>query len=74
MDLLSHARFFSFGDAKVSKKKDAMLKLRVFFFPKKSDIFGQLDVVIRITVTAIGGLLEVLASRGMLKNYLNNIR
>ena len=43
----------SFGDAKVSKKKDVMLMLRFFFqrkvlivlFPKKSDIFGQLDVV-----------------------------
>ena len=75
---------FSFRDAKVSKKKDAMLMLRifffqrkvlrVFFFPKKSDIFGQLDVVMRYTVTAIGGILEVLAIRGMLKIYLNNIR
>ena len=66
-------QFFSFGDAKVSKKKDAMLMLRVFF-PKKSDIFGQLDVVLRDMVPAIGGLLEVLASRGLLKIYLNNIR
>ena len=74
---------FSFRDAKVSKKKDAMLMLRFFFspkksvksfFPKKSDIFGQLDVVMGIMVTAIGGLLEVLASRGLLKIYLNNIR
>ena len=47
-------QFFSFGGAKVSKKKDAMLMLRFFspkksvnsfFFPEKSDIFGQLDVV-----------------------------
>ena len=74
---------FSFRDAKLSKKKDAMLMLRFFFFqrkvlrfffPKKSDIFGHLDVVMRIMVTAIGGLLEVLASRGLLKIYLNNIR
>ena len=64
---------FSFGDAKFSRKKDAMLMLRVFF-PKKSDIFGQLDVVMRIMVTAIGGLLEVLASCGQLKIYLNNKR
>ena len=63
---------FSFRDAKVSKKKDAMLMLRVFF-SKKSDIFGQLDVVLRDMVPAIGGLLEVLASRGMLKICLNNI-
>ena len=42
------------------------------FFPKKSDIFGQLDVVLRDMVPAIGGLLEVLASHGMLKIYLNN--
>ena len=49
-------------------------KVLKVFFPKKSDIFGQLDVVMRIMVTAIGGLLEVLASRGMLKIYLNNIR
>ena len=65
---------FSFGDAKIYKKKDAMLMLRVFFPPKKSDIFGQLDVVLRDMVPAIGGLLEVLASRGLLKIYLNNIR
>ena len=64
---------FSFGGAKVSKKKDAMLMLRVFFSPMKSDIFGQLDVVLRDMVPAIGGLLEVLASRGLLKIYLNNI-
>ena len=64
---------FSFRDAKVSKKKYAMLMLR-FFFPKKSDIFGQLDGVLRDMVPAIGGLLEVLASRGRLKIYLNNIR
>ena len=74
---------FSFGDAKVSKKKYAMLMLTFFFspknnvnsffFPKKSDIFGQLDVVMRIMVTAIGGLVEVLESRGLLKIYLNNI-
>ena len=50
-----------------------MLMLRVFS-PKKIDIFGQLDVVLRGTVPAIGGLLEVLASRGLLKIYLNNIR
>ena len=74
---------FSFGDANVSKKKDAMLMLRFFFskksaksffFPKKIYIFGQLDVVMQYMVPAIGGLLEVLASRGMLKIYLNNIR
>ena len=64
---------FSFGGAKFSKKKDTMLMLR-FFFPKKSDIFGQLDVVLRDMVPAIGGLLEVLASCGLLKIYLNNIR
>ena len=73
---------FSFGDAKVSKKKYANVNVKVFFskksvkcfFSKKSDIFGQLDVVMRYMVTAIGGLLEVLASRGLLKIYLNNIR
>ena len=65
---------FSFGGAKVSKKKDAMLMLRFFCFPKKSDSFGQLDVVLRDMVPAVGGLLEVLASRGLLKIYLNNIR
>ena len=48
--------------------------LRVFKFPKKSDMFGQLDVVLQDMVPAIGGLLEVLASRGLLKIYLNNIR
>ena len=64
---------FFIRDAKVSKKKDAMLMLR-FFFPKRSDIFGQLDVVLRDVVPAIGGLLQVLASRGLLKIYLNNIR
>ena len=64
---------FSFGGAKVSKKKDAMLMLRVFF-PKKSDIFGQLDVVLWDMVPEIGGLLEVLASRGLLNIYLNNIK
>ena len=60
-----------------------MLMLRVFFpkksvksffFPKKSVIFGQLDVVLRDMVPEIGGLLEVLASRVLLKIYLNNIR
>ena len=65
---------FSFGDAKFSKKKYAMLTLSFFCFPKKSDIFGQLDVVMRIVVTVIGGLLGVLASRGLLKIHLNNIR
>ena len=64
---------FSFGDSNVTKKKDAMLMLRVFF-SKKSDIFGQLDVVLRDIVAAIGGLLEILASRGMLNIYLNNIK
>ena len=47
--------------------------LRVFF-SKKSDIFGQLDVVMQIMVTSIGGLLEILASRGLLNIYLNNIK
>ena len=65
---------FLFGDAKVSKKKDAMLMLSFFCFPKKSYIFGQLDGVLRDMVPAIGGLLEVLASCGLLKIYLNNIR
>ena len=46
----------------------------IFVFPKRSEIFGQLDVVLRDVVPAIGGLLEVLASRGLLKIYLNNIR
>ena len=64
---------FSFGDAKVSKKKDAMLMLR-FFFPKKSDIFGREDVVLWYRVPEIGGLLEVLESCGLLNIYLNNIR
>ena len=50
-----------------------MLMLSVFF-SKRSEIFGQLDVVLRDMVPAIGGLLEVLASRGLLKIYLNNIR
>ena len=38
---------FSFGDAKVSKKKDAMLMLSFFCFLKKSYIFGQLNGVLR---------------------------
>ena len=37
----------------------------------KSDIFGQLDVVLQDMVPEIGGLLEVLGSRGLLKIYLN---
>ena len=37
-------------------------------------MFGQLDVDLRDMVTAIGGLLEVLVSRGLLKIDLNNIR
>ena len=65
---------FSSWDAKVSKKKDAMLTLRFFLFSKKSDILGQLDVFLRDMVPAIGGLLEVLESCGLLKIYLNNIR
>ena len=73
---------FSFGDANISKKKDSMLTLS-FFFPKKSDkvifskksyIFGQLDGVLWDMVPAIGGIVEVLASCGLLKIYLNNIR
>ena len=67
-------QFFSFGDAKVSKNKYAMLMLRFFLFSKKSDILGQLDVFLRDMVPAIGGLLEVLESFGLLKIYLNNIR
>ena len=43
-------------------------------FSNKIDVFGQLDVVLRDMVPEIGGLLEVLASRGLLKIYLNNIR
>ena len=65
---------FSFGDTKVSKKKYAMLMLRVPPPPKKSDIFCQLDVVLRDMVPEIGGILEVLESRGLLNIYLNNIR
>ena len=60
---------FSFGDAKVSKKKYAMLILSFCFFLKKSYIFGQLDGVLRDMVPAIGGLLEVFGSRGLLKIF-----
>ena len=51
-----------------------MLMLSDFFFPKRSEIFGQLDVVLRYVVPAIGGILEVLESRGLLNICLNNIR
>ena len=37
---------FSFGDAKVSKKKDAMLMLIFCLFSKESDVFVQLDGVL----------------------------
>ena len=51
-----------------------MLMLSDFFFPKRSETFGQLDVVLQDMVPAIGGLLEVPERRGLLKIYLNNIR
>ena len=60
---------FSFGDGKVSKKKDAMLMLSFFCVLKKIYIFGKLDGVLQDMVPAIGGLLEVLGSRGLLKIY-----
>ena len=60
---------FSFGDAKVTKKKDAMLMLSCFFFLKKRYIFGQLNGVLRDMVPALGGLFEVLGIRGMLKIF-----
>ena len=46
----------------------------IFVFPKRSEIFGQLGVVLRDVVPAIGDLLGVLESRGLLKIYPNNIR
>ena len=51
-----------------------MLMLSDFVFPKRRDIFGKLHVVLRDGVPAIGGLLEVLAIRGLLKIFLKNIR
>ena len=60
---------FSFGDAKVSKKEDAILMFSFFCFLKKSYIFDQLYGVLRDMVPTISGLLEVMGSRGLLKIY-----
>ena len=65
---------FSFEDAKVSKKKDAMLMLSFCLFSKEKLYLGQLDGVLRDLVPAIGDFLEVLGSRGLLKIYQKNIR
>ena len=46
----------------------------IFVFLMIREIFGQLDVVLQDVVPAIGGLLDVLASRSLLKIYLNIIR
>ena len=51
------------------------------FFPKRIEIFGQFDVVLRDVVLEIGGILEVLTRSGLLMYlwvqpwiFLNNIR
>ena len=55
----------SFGDSKVSKKKDAMLMLSSCLFLKKIYMFCHLNGVLRDMGPALGGLLEVLGIRGL---------
>ena len=66
---------FLFGDAKVSKKKDAMLMLSCCLMSKYQLYIFQLNRVLRDMGTALGGLLEVLVIRGLLKiSQKRNIR